>query len=426
MAKYAFDSYVVDVDERRLLRNREEMRIRGKVFDTLCVLVKNAGRLVRKDELMQAVWPDAVVEENNLDYCISHLRKLLQPGQYIETVPRHGYRFVGTVLTQEPIGTLVSISPAQEPVDCPEPEVQFFTTSDGVRIAYSIGGQGPVLVRTIDWLNHLNFEWKSPYLRHWLSEIMRHNTLVRYDQRGSGLSDWEVNDFSFGRMARDFEELIEEIGLDRFSIFGGCQGASIATVYAMRHPECVTKLIFNGAFANGWPPPIDGAMEQFEALLTLVRLGWGNDNPAFRQLWSTLFRPDADSVEMDWLNELQRISTTPENAVRMMSEFPTYKIFDLLPKITCPTLVLHSRDDATVPVQEGRLIASRIRDSRFVELPSRAHMVAPGDPAWEQFVGEFSTFLEWERQMHDSSAQQHFPPEHLAGVAHHAARKSRD
>jgi len=395
MAKYRFESYVVDVDERRLLRGDEEIRVRGKIFDTLRVLVENAGKLVRKDELMQAVWPDSVVEENNLDHCISHLRKALQPGQYIETVPRHGYRFAVEVRIQEPSDELVRLDPASAASGVAEPEIQYFTTSDGVRIAYSVGGQGPVLVRTIDWLNHLNFEWKNPYLRHWLSEIMRHNTLVRYDQRGSGLSDWEVADFSYERMVRDFEELIEELGLERFAIFGGCQGATIAAPYAARHPEKVTKMIFNGAFVNGWPPPTEGMMEQFEAMLTLVRHGWGKDNPAFRQMWSTMFHPDATTVEMDWLNELQRIATTPDNAVRMMSEFPTMKIFEMLPRISCQTLVTHSRDDAAVPVQEGRLIASRIRESRFVELPSRAHQVAPGDPAWKLFVDTFSDFMEW-------------------------------
>jgi pimeloyl-ACP methyl ester carboxylesterase/DNA-binding winged helix-turn-helix (wHTH) protein len=423
MAKYVFDSFVVDVDERRLLRGNEEVRIRGKVFDTLCVLVQNAGKLLRKDELMQAVWPDSIVEENNLDYCISQLRKVLHPSKYIETVPRHGYRFAAEVRVQQAADSLVNLSPAVVPEDVPEPEIQFFTTSDGVRIAYAIGGQGPLLVRTIDWLNHLNFEWKNPYLRHWLSEIMRHNTLLRYDQRGSGLSDWEVADFSYERMVRDFEELIEATGLEQFAIFGGCQGAAIGTVYASRHPERVTKLIINGGFTNGWPPAMDGAIEQFEALLTLIRLGWGRDNPAFRQIWSTLFRPDADSLEMDWLNELQRISTTPENAVRMLSEFPTYKIFELFPKIACPTLVLHSRDDAAVPVQEGRLIASRIRDARFVELPSNSHLMSPGDHAWEMFVDEFSTFLEWESGAQGASVPH--SPARFAGVAH-SARRSRD
>ena len=422
MAKYLFDSYVVDVDERKLLRGDEELRIRGKLFDTLSVLVRNATKLVRKDELMQAVWPDSVVEENNLDHCISHLRKVLPP-EYIETVPRHGYRFVAPVTVEGPQAAMESLEPAPAASDVTEPEIRYFTTSDGVRIAYSVGGHGPVLVRTIDWLNHLNFEWKNPYLRHWLSEIMRHHTLVRYDQRGSGLSDWDVPDFSYERMVRDFEELVEELGLQRFAILGGCQGATIAAPYAARHPEKVTKLVFNGAFVNGWPPTADGSMEQFEALLTLVRLGWGKENPAFRQMWTTMFHPDATATEMDWLNELQRIATTPENAVRMMSEFPTMKIFEVLPQISCPTLVTHSQGDATVPVQEGRLIASRIRDSRFVELPSRAHLVGPGDPAWKKYVDEFSRFMDWQSQ--DLPVQDDSPSESLAGVAHHAARKSR-
>jgi pimeloyl-ACP methyl ester carboxylesterase len=133
-------------------------------------------------------------------------------------------------------------------------------------------------------------------------------------------------------------------------------------------------------------------------MLTLIRSGWGRDNPAFRQLWTTLFRPDADPVEMSWLNDLQRISSSPENAARMIAEFPNIRILDMLPKITCPTLVLHSRDDGAVPVQEGRLIAARIRGARFVELPSRSHMVAPGDAAWEQLVQELSAFMGWNEE----------------------------
>ena len=143
-------------------------------------------------------------------------------------------------------------------------------------------------------------------------------------------------------------------------------------------------------------------------MLTLIRSGWERDNPAFRQMWTTLFRPDADASEAALFNELQRISSTPENAARMMAEFPNIRVLDMLPKIECPTLVLHSRDDATVPVQEGKLIAARIRGARFVEVPSRSHMVAPGDHGWELFVQEFSAFLGWQGQpaarMRESSA----------------------
>ena len=395
MSKYLFGNYVLDVDERRFLRGNEEIRLRGKLFDTLCVLVENAGKLVRKDAFMESVWPDSVVEDNNLDYCISQLRKLLHPAKFIETIPRHGYRFVAEVILQKPHGRLIGLETTVQSADIPEQTVDFFTTSDGVRIAYHMGGQGPALVRTIHWLNHLDFEWKTPLRRQWLCEMMRHNTLLRYDQRGSGLSDWNVTDFSFERTVKDFEELVDTAGLVKFSILGGCQGAAVGIAYAVRHPERVTKLIINGTFANGWPAPGPGAQEHLEAMLTLIRSGWGRDNPAFRQLWTTLFRPDAGPAETAWLNELQRVSSSPENAARMIAEFPNIKILDMLPKISCPTLVLHSRDDGAVPVQEGKLIATRIRASRFVELPSRSHMVAPGDAGWEQFIQEFSAFMGW-------------------------------
>ena len=404
MAQYSFDLYLLDVDERRLLRDNEEIRLRGKLFDTLCVLVENAGQLVRKDDLMQAVWPDSVVEENNVDHSISHLRKLLHPGKYIETVPRHGYRFLGEVnlvgerKIAKPGPRLVTLDLAPEKPDLPDPEVRFFTTSDGVRIAYTLAGSGAPIVRLNSWLNHLDFEWKNPFRRHWLSEVMRHNTLLRYDQRGCGLSDWEVEDFSYERAVKDFEELIEAAGLAQFAIFAGCQGAAIGTAYATRHPERVSRLMLHGAFANGWPAPSEIEKGQLEAMLTLIRHGWGRDNPAFRQMWSTMFRPDAGPEEMDWLNELQRIGASPENAARMLSQFPSFKILDLLPGVACPTLVLHSREDASVPVQEGRLIAARIRGARFVELPSRSHQLAPGDPGWELFVEEFSTFMEWQEE----------------------------
>lgn len=398
MAKYRFGNYLLDVDERRLLRENEDIRLRGKLFDTLRVLVENAGKLVRKDAFMDSVWPDSVVEDNNLDYCISQLRKLLHPAKYIETVPRHGYRFVAEVTTPLPQGRLIQLEPTGQPPDSPDQPIEFFTTSDGVRIAYHIAGQGPILVRTIHWLNHLDFEWKTPLRRQWLSEVMRHNTLVRYDQRGSGLSDWNVSDFSFERTVQDFEELVDAAGLEKFSILGGCQGAAVGIAYAVRHPERVTKLIINGTFANGWPAPGPGAQEHLEAMLTLIRSGWGRDNPAFRQLWTTLFRPDADLVEVAWLNELQRISSSPENAARMIAEFPNIKVLDMLPKISCPTLVLHSREDGAVPLQEGKLIAARIRGARFVELPSRSHMVAPGDAGWEQLVQEFSAFMGWHEE----------------------------
>ena len=400
---FRFEPFHLDVAERRLSRSGELIPLRSKVFDTLCILVENHGRLVRKDELMQRLWPDSVVEDNNLDHNISKLRRALQDGangqKFIETVPRQGYRFIADVQGISGPSTLQRVAPSPEVVPTTEQEIQFFTTGDGVRLAYTIGGSGPPLVRAIDWLNHLDFEWKNPYRRHWFSHIMGHNTLLRYDQRGSGLSDWNVDDFSFERSLSDFEELIASVGFDKFALVGSCQGGPIGAAYAARHPEKVTQLILVGAFARGWPPPGSMMTEQFNAMLTLIRLGWGRDNPAFRQLWTTLFRPDASPdaspEEAEWMNEFQRITSSPDNAAFMMAEFPKIDITDLLPKVCCPTLVLHSRDEAVVPASEGRLIASRIRGARYVELPSRSHEVVPGEPAWQVFVDEVSRFLGW-------------------------------
>jgi DNA-binding winged helix-turn-helix (wHTH) protein/pimeloyl-ACP methyl ester carboxylesterase len=396
---FRFEPFHLDVVERRLSRSGELIPLRSKVFDTLCILVENHGRLVRKDELMQRLWPDSVVEDNNLDHNISKLRRALQDGasgqKFIETVPRQGYRFIADVQGTSGSPTLQTVTPLPEIASTSEQEVQFFTTSDGVRIAYTLGGSGPPLVRAIDWLNHLDFEWKNPYRRQWFSQIMGHNTLLRYDQRGSGLSDWNVDDFSFERSLSDFEELITAVGFDKFALVGSCQGGPIGMAYAARHPERVSKLILVGSFARGWPPPSSMMTEQFNAMLTLIRLGWGRDNPAFRQLWTTLFRPDASPEEAEWMNEFQRVTSSPDNAALMMAEFPKIDITDLLPKVSCPTLVLHSRDEAVVPAAEGRLIASRIRGARYVELPSRSHEVVPGEPAWPIFVDEVSRFLGW-------------------------------
>ncbi len=396
---FRFGSFQLDVTERRLLCSGEVVPLRAKVFDTLCILVENHGRLVRKDELMQRLWPDSIVEENNLDHNISKLRRALDDGngqKYIETIPRQGYRFVAEVDSGVNKSKGLHVV-APTPAVTSDQEIQFFTTRDGVRIAYTMGGDGPPLVRAVDWLNHLDFEWKNPFRRIWFSRIMDHHTFLRYDQRGSGLSDWNVDDFSFERSLADFEELIEAVGFDQFALIGTCQGGAIGTAYAARHPERVTKLVLVGAFARGWPPPDSMVREQFNAMLTLIRLGWGKDNPAFRQLWTTLFRPDASPEETEWMNEFQRITSSPENAARMMAEFPKIDITDILPKVCCPTLVLHSRDEAVVPSQEGRLIASRIRGARYVELSSRNHEVVPGEPAWDTLLSEVSTFLGWNR-----------------------------
>lgn len=394
MGRYSFAEFLLDVDEHRLLRDGAEIRLRGKVFDTLAVFVQNPGKLLRKDELLAAIWPDRIVEENNLDHCVSQLRRTLGD-QFIETVPRQGYRFLSSVSTLNAPVSPSSVALRNPAI--PAQEIQSFLTDDGVSIAYSRCGQGPPLVKAANWLNHLDFEWQSPIWKHWVSELAKHHTLYRYDERGNGLSDWNIQDFSFAAWVRDFEQLMDRLNLEKTALLGISQGGAVAVSYAAKHPERVSKIVLYGAYARGWSyRNLPAEVERRNALLTLVRLGWGKDNPAFRQLWTTLFMPDATPEQVDWFNELQRVTTSPENAVQLLAEAGKINVVDLLPKVQCPTLVLHCKDDAAIPVTEGRLLAARIPGAKFVELPSRNHLVLPQEPAWEMFLEALHEFMEWD------------------------------
>lgn len=406
---FRFGNWQLDMTERRLLRAGEIIPLRSKVFDTLCVLVENHGRLVRKNELMQRLWPDSVVEENNLDHNISKLRHALDDGKngqrFIETIPRQGYRFVADVTTINGNANSAHIT-ASSPVGNPpviQQEIKFFTAHDKANIAYSIAGKGPVLVKAANWLNHLEFELKSPIWRHWLPMLTQHHTLIRYDERGNGLSSWNITDFSFESWLRDFEQLIEELQLKKFSLLGISQGAAVAVWYAAKYPERVDKLVLHGSFARGWMKrPIPHEIEKRNAFMTIVRLGWGKDNPAFRQMFTTLYMPDALPEHQDWWNELQRICTSPENAVQLMNAAGRIDVVDLLPNVKCPTLVMHCAGDEAVPVAEGRLVAARIPRSQFVELPSRNHLPIHSEPAWPIFVRKMSEFMEWNETQQQS------------------------
>ena len=247
---YRFGPFHLDVRERRLSRGDEVIPLRLKVFDTLLVLVENAGRLVTKQELLDTVWPETTVEENNLNHNVSVLRKALGEKatgqQYIETVPRVGYRFAAPVDAAVPQTGAAAASTAKA-----RQEIRYCTTSDGVRLAYATTGNGPPLVKASNWLTHLDFEWGSPIWRHWYTALSLHHRLVRYDERGNGMSQRDVPDVSFDTWVRDLETVVDAAGLDRFPLLGISRGGPIAIAYAVKHPERVTHLVLYGAFAAG-------------------------------------------------------------------------------------------------------------------------------------------------------------------------------
>jgi DNA-binding winged helix-turn-helix (wHTH) protein/pimeloyl-ACP methyl ester carboxylesterase len=392
---YRFGPFHLDVRERRLSRGAVVLPLRLKVFDTLRVLVENAGRLVTKQDLLDAVWPETTVEENNLNHNVSVLRKALGDRatgqQYIETVPRVGYRFAASVEAAVP-HTGASVASATKA----RQEIRYCTTNDGVRLAYATTGNGPPLVKASNWLTHLDFEWGSPIWRHWYTALSLHHRLVRYDERGNGMSQRDVPDVSFDTWVRDLETVVDAAGLDRFPLLGISRGGPIAIAYAVKHPERVTHLILYGAFAAGLNHV--GTAHELEvrrALVSLMRLGWGLNNPAFVKMFTCRFIPEATAEHEQWLDELQRVSTSPDNAARLMERDDDLDVRPLLSRVRAPTLVIHCDRDRAVSPEDGRRLAGTIPGARYVSLPSANHLMLEEESAWPLFLEELGLFLNW-------------------------------
>jgi class 3 adenylate cyclase/pimeloyl-ACP methyl ester carboxylesterase len=281
------------------------------------------------------------------------------------------------------------------PTAVPEQQIRFCRSSDGVQIAYSCIGNGPPLVKTGNWMTHLERDLESPIWRHLWRDLARDHTLIRYDARGNGLSDWNVDEITFDAFVRDLEAVVDAAGLERFDLLGISQGCAVSIAYVVRHPERVRRLVLYGGFAIGWAKRARSAAdkEQASAMLTLVRLGWGQENPAFRQMFTSQFAPDATKEQADWFNDLQRISCSPENAVRNLEATGQTDVTDLLGKVSVPTLVMHAREEVRVPFENGRRMAAAIPGARFVALQSRNHLILEDEPAYPHFREEIRAFL---------------------------------
>lgn len=305
----------------------------------------------------------------------------------------------GPLILQELRAEWQSLNSLARPTSAPEAQqptrqrVHFCTARDGVRIAYASVGRGPPLVKTANWMNHLEYDWKSPIWRHLAEELSQRYTLVRYDQRGNGLSDWQVETFSFAAFVADLETVVEAAGLERFPLFGLSQGCAIAVEYAYRHPERVTRLVLLGGYVRGWQHRSAEELEERTAMLTLIRQGWGKENPALRQLFSSLFMPGATAEDLAGFNDLQRVSCSPENAVRISHANSQIDVSDRLEHIRVPTLVLHATGDERIPFDEGRRLAAGIPNARFVALESKNHLLLSHEPAWQRCLEEIRSFL---------------------------------
>lgn len=275
-------------------------------------------------------------------------------------------------------------------------EVRYCSAPDRVRLAYAKVGSGPPLMRSAHWLGHLEYDWELPIFRYGLLDIAKSFTLVRYDARGNGLSDWDVGEISFDAWVSDMETVVDAAGLDRFPLLGFSQGCAVSIAYATKHPDRVSHLILYGGFATGpnrRPNAAVADRERWAAIKTLMKLGWGSDDATFRQMFTSSMMPTATREQADAFNELQRLSASPDCAVRYLETVGEFDVRHLLPRVRAPTLVMHVRDDLRVPIALGREIAAGIPNARFIALPGKNHVMLEQDPGVAQFSKELKSFV---------------------------------
>jgi pimeloyl-ACP methyl ester carboxylesterase/DNA-binding CsgD family transcriptional regulator len=276
--------------------------------------------------------------------------------------------------------------------------IRFSRGHDGARIAYASHGAGPPLLVVSCWLSHLQHDWESPVWRHFLEDLGQVSTLIRYDERGFGLSDWNVTDFSLEARVRDLEALVADLGLDRFALLGMSGGTPVALEYALRHPGRVSRIVVYGGSSFGAPEYFPDPPPTEVAFRAMIRAGWAQPDPIFRHVFTTQFIPAATEEQLAWFDELQRTSTSTANMLQSRIERQRIDLRGEVGRIDVPVLVLHAVDDRNIPFEEAHELASAVPGARLVPLESSNHILLAHEPAWRTFVDEVVAFLEADRR----------------------------
>jgi pimeloyl-ACP methyl ester carboxylesterase/DNA-binding SARP family transcriptional activator len=300
------------------------------------------------------------------------------------------------------LGTPTTAVPSRDPrhSDLAVQTIHSCATPDGVRLAYAVSGAGPPLVKASNWLTHLDYDWASPVWSHWWRGLSAHYTLVRYDERGCGLSDWDITDFDLDAWVRDLETVVDTLGIERFPLLGISQGGPIAIRYAARHPERVTRLVLYGTGAQGRrvKARTPEELESLDALVALMRLSWGTDQPLFRTLFTGMFMPEAPIEQWRAFDELQRKTASPQNAARLWAGFQRIDVLEEARSLGLPTLILHARNERNRPYADAAALAAAIRGSKLVALEGSNHILQRDEPAFAQFLDEVTRFLDADPQ----------------------------
>jgi pimeloyl-ACP methyl ester carboxylesterase/DNA-binding winged helix-turn-helix (wHTH) protein len=396
---YRFGDCELDPRRRELRRDGLSVHVEPQVFEVLVYLLHHRDRVVSKTELLDQVWGDRFVSDSTLTSRLRAARKAIgddgRSQRLIATSHGRGYRFAGDVVDE----TTAFAGPAALPPlvrHRDSQEIRYCRSPDGVSIAYATSGSGPPLVKAANWLTHLDLEWQSPIWAHWIDALSHSRRLVRYDERGCGLSDWEVRDFSLDAWVEDLELVVDSVGLERFPLVGLSQGGAVAVAYAVRHPDRVTHLVLVGAYARGRlrRAATDEEREEADLDLRVGRVAWRRDDPAYRQVFAAQFLPEASRALWDAFNQTQRATTSTENVVQFLDAFAQIDVSQIAPQVACPTLVVHARGDRRVPESQARELAGLIPDSVLHLVDSGNHILLHDEPAWPELVERIDAFLD--------------------------------
>ncbi|UYV38187.1 alpha/beta fold hydrolase [Rhodobacteraceae bacterium D3-12] len=409
--RYSFADCVLDTGAHRVVRGGVDVPVEPQVFDLLRLLAENAGQLVSKDHLIDVVWGGRIVSEATISARINAARKAVgddgKRQAIIRTITRRGFEMVAEVVTEgsatreagQPAGDARGDAGCEAGAEQEGPEqrqtIRFTTSRDGTGIAYAISGEGPPLLRAGHFLSHLEVDWQGSVFRPFLHALGRVHRLVRYDMRGMGLSDSTPGALDLERYCDDLLAVADAAGLERFPILGISQGVPVAVRFAAMHPERVSRLVLYGGFAQGRMVREGGATaEEAEAMLTMIKAGWGKPDSAFMAAFTAIFCPDATPEERASLVATQQASATPEMALQLRQVLDRMDVTEWLPQVSAPTLVIHASNDAVNPLSQGRFLASRIANAELKVLETNNHIFVQSCPSWAEFVAATLAFLE--------------------------------
>ena len=387
---YSFANCILDTERYALSRNGAEIHVEPQVFDVLRLFVENPGALVTIEQLINSVWHGRSISDAAISSRINAARTAVGDNgsaqQVIKTIPRRGFRLVADV--KRPGETLSNHQKDQMQT------VRYAASQDGTHIAYAVTGQGPKILRTGHFLTHLEQDWTNAVWRPYLDRLGDGHSVVRYDQRGTGLSTDTPDDLSIEAQSNDLLAVADAASMERFPLIATSQGVPTAIHFAANHPERVSRMVLYGGFAQGrMKRGDDYSADEANALQTMVRAGWGNPDSAFMVAFNSLFCPTATQEELNSLAKIQLASATPEMAARVRTAIDAIDIMDVISKVKAPTLVIHARHETLNPIAQGRLIASRIRNAEFMEVDSPNHIILPSHPTFDEIISAKLAFI---------------------------------